>query len=128
MERRRRLTGAQRRHAPRHELDFDDVVYGIHAVSEALTAGERLRVVHVAADRKRDAPLRELLERAEEAKIRVRFESRAFFASLPVRAHQGVVAIAPPFSYASLNAVMNRRPRAARKLFVLLDHLTDPHN
>ncbi|MBV8117750.1 MAG: 23S rRNA (guanosine(2251)-2'-O)-methyltransferase RlmB, partial [Candidatus Eremiobacteraeota bacterium] len=38
------------------------------------------------------------------------------------------VAIAPPFSYASLNAVMNRRPRAARKLFVLLDHLTDPHN
>lgn len=122
MERRRRVR-------PRKsELDFDDVVYGIHATQEALTAGERLRAIHVAADRKRDASLRELLARADDAAIPVRFESRAFFSALPVRAHQGVVAIAPPFPYASLHDVLSRKAGNAKRLFVLLDHLTDPHN
>lgn len=109
-------------------LDFDDLVYGIHAVSEALAAGEPLRSLHVASDRKKDAGLRALLAAAEERGLRVRFESRGFFAKLPVKAHQGVVAIAPPFAYASLRDVLARPPRFGHRLFVLLDHLTDPHN
>ncbi|HET6275851.1 MAG TPA: 23S rRNA (guanosine(2251)-2'-O)-methyltransferase RlmB [Candidatus Cybelea sp.] len=108
-------------------LDFDDVVYGIHAVGEALTAGEALRVIHVAADRSKDAALRELLGQAKERNVRVRFEQRAFFERLPFRAHQGVVAIAPPFEYAALHDVLARRSGTPR-LVVVLDHLTDPHN
>jgi 23S rRNA (guanosine2251-2'-O)-methyltransferase len=117
VERRRRLT-----------LDFDDVVYGIHATLEALSAGERLRAIHVAADRKRDAVLRDLVGRAKEINVPVRFEQRAFFAKLPFKAHQGVVAIAPPFLYASLHDVLGGRPRGEKRLYVVLDHLTDPHN
>ncbi|MGA8535724.1 MAG: 23S rRNA (guanosine(2251)-2'-O)-methyltransferase RlmB [Candidatus Tumulicola sp.] len=109
-------------------FDLDDVVYGIHATMEALAAGERLRAIHVAADRKRDGALRELLGRAKEANLPVRFEPRAFFAKLPVRAHQGVVALAPPFAYASLRDVLGAAPRGEKRLFVVLDHLTDPHN
>lgn len=109
-------------------LDFDDLVYGIHAVNEALAAGEALRSLHVASDRKKDAGLRALLLAAEERGLRVRFEPRAFFAELPVKAHQGVVALAPPFAYASLRDVLSRPARFGHKLFVLLDHLTDPHN
>lgn len=122
MDRRRRVT------APAARFDFDDVVYGIHAIVEALTAGEPLRAIYVAADRKRDAPLRDLLARAEELRVPVRFERRTFFAALPMRAHQGAVAMAPPFSYASLHDVLGAAPRAAKRLYVLLDHLTDPHN
>lgn len=109
-------------------FDFDDVVYGIHAIAEALAAGEGLRTIYVAADRKRDAPLRDLLARAEALRVPVRFERRNFFADLPMRAHQGVVALAPPFSYASLHEVLHRPPRAGNRLYLLLDHLTDPHN
>lgn len=124
MERRRLGRRPQR---DRPAFDFDDVVYGIHAIEEALAAGERLRAIHVADDRKKDAVLRELLGRAKEANVPVRFETRGFFAPLPFKAHQGVVAIAPPFAYASLHDALHIGTRGQR-LFVVLDHLTDPHN
>ena len=129
MERRRLKRRPHGERSPRQpQLDFDDVIYGIHAADEALAAGERLRAIHVANDRKKDAVLRGLLARANELGVPVRFEQRAFFARLPFKAHQGVVAIAPPFGYASLHEVLARPPRGAKRLYVLLDHLTDPHN
>jgi 23S rRNA (guanosine2251-2'-O)-methyltransferase len=108
-------------------LDFDTVVYGIHSVEEAIGAGEALRGIHVARDRKKDATLRALLDRARERAIPVRFEDRSFFARLPMKAHQGVIAIVPPFEYAVLSDVLGKR-RTHPALFVILDHLTDPHN
>lgn len=114
----------RRRFAP---LDFDDLIYGIHAVAEALVAGERLRAIHVAADRKKDGPLRALLAQAKERNVPVRFERRAFFDRVPFKAHQGVVAIAPPFEYTTLYEIL-ARPRNSARLIVVLDHLTDPHN
>lgn len=117
---RRRLT---------RRFDFDDVIYGIHAIDEALAGGEPLRAIHVAEDRKRDPALRSLLARANERKVNVRFEPRDFFADLPFKAHQGTIAIAPPFSYASLQDVLAaHRPDRGPRMVVVLDHLTDPHN
>ncbi|HVN69886.1 MAG TPA: 23S rRNA (guanosine(2251)-2'-O)-methyltransferase RlmB [Candidatus Binatia bacterium] len=107
-------------------MNYDDLVYGIHAVDEALASGEKLRAIHVAADRAKDARLRALLARAKEGNVPVRFERRAFFDRVPFKAHQGVVAVAPPFDYASLHDIIGRG--GGRRLIVLLDHLTDPHN
>jgi 23S rRNA (guanosine2251-2'-O)-methyltransferase len=125
----RRRVGAQRpsdqRRAPR--IDLDDVIYGVHAVEEALGGGEAVRTIHVGDDRKRDPALRNLLERARTANVPVRFESRAYFANLPYKAHQGVVAFGEPFAYASLDEVL-ALPRSAPLLLVVLDHVTDPHN
>ena len=123
MERRRPV---RRRERPR--FDFDDVVYGIHAIEEALSAGELLRTFHVAYDRKKDATLRQLLGRAKELNIPVRFEDRSFFAQLPFKAHQGVIAVGTPFAYRSLHDVLGAPRRDGSRLFVVLDHLTDPHN
>jgi 23S rRNA (guanosine2251-2'-O)-methyltransferase len=127
---RRRRIGAQRpeqqRHAPR--IDLDDVVYGVHAVDEMLVAGEPLRHIHVGDDRKRDPALKNLLERARTANVPVRFESRAFFASFPYKAHQGVVAFGEPFVYTTLEEAIADRPGDRPALFVILDHVTDPHN
>jgi 23S rRNA (guanosine2251-2'-O)-methyltransferase len=125
---RRRVSRGRRSGREQPTFDFDDVVYGIHAIDEALAAGERLHSIHVAEDRKKDAVLRGLLARAQELNVVVRFESRAFFAKLPFKAHQGVIAISPPFSYASLHDVLGGKRREGKRLFVILDHLTDPHN
>ncbi|HEY0381330.1 MAG TPA: 23S rRNA (guanosine(2251)-2'-O)-methyltransferase RlmB [Candidatus Elarobacter sp.] len=131
MDRRRRV-GSQRppaagqRRAPR--VDLDDVVYGVHAVDEMLVAGEPLRRVHVGDDRKHDPALRNLLERARAANVPVRFESRAFFATFPYKAHQGVVAFGETFAYTTLDEAIALRPRDRPALFVVLDHVTDPHN
>jgi 23S rRNA (guanosine2251-2'-O)-methyltransferase len=108
-------------------MDFDDVMYGIHVVEEALNAGERLRSIHVSDERKRDPLLRKIIADAKERNVSVRFENRSFFTQLPFKTHQGVVAMAPPFEYASLHDVLDER-RAGHALFVILDHLTDPHN
>ncbi len=129
MDRSRRI-GAGRpqpqRGAPR--IDLDDVIYGVHAVDEMLVAGEPLRHIHVGDDRKRDPVLKNLLERARAANVPVRFESRAYFASFPYKAHQGVVAFGEPFEYVTLEDAINagKGPRPA--LYVVLDHVTDPHN
>ncbi|HEY0614034.1 MAG TPA: 23S rRNA (guanosine(2251)-2'-O)-methyltransferase RlmB [Candidatus Elarobacter sp.] len=131
MDRRRRV-GSQRppaagkRRAPR--VDLDDVVYGVHAVDEMLVAGEPLRKIHVGDDRKRDPALKNLLERARAANVPVRFESRTFFASFPYKAHQGVVAFGEPFAYTTLEEAIALRSRERPALFVVLDHVTDPHN
>jgi 23S rRNA (guanosine2251-2'-O)-methyltransferase len=110
-------------------VDLDELVYGIHAVGEALAAGEELRALHVAADRAKDAPVRTLLARAAQRRVPVRFEQRAFFDRIPFKGHQGVVAVAPPFEYASLHDLLRRsRGRNGLRLIVILDHLTDPHN
>ena len=121
----RRGGGAPRR--PKPKLDFDDVIYGIHVVEEALAAGERLRSIHIADERKRDPLLRKIVGEAKDRNVSVRFEDRAFFTQLPFKTHQGVIAMAPPFDYATLHDVIGKR-RSGHALFVLLDHLTDPHN
>jgi 23S rRNA (guanosine2251-2'-O)-methyltransferase len=111
----------------RQEIDLDDVIYGVHAVEEALAAGEALKRVHVADERKRDPVVRKLLDTAREKDIHVRFEDRGYFAQFPYKAHQGVVAFGPPFPYVSLEEVLARDGDEPLML-VVLDHITDPHN
>jgi 23S rRNA (guanosine2251-2'-O)-methyltransferase len=123
---RRRVTPRPERRSPR--LDLDDVIYGIHAVDEALAAGESLRRIHVGDERKKDPALRRVLEAAREAGIAVRFENRSFFAAFPYKAHQSVVAFGAPFDYITLDEAIALRPQTHAGLWVVLDHVTDPHN
>jgi 23S rRNA (guanosine2251-2'-O)-methyltransferase len=119
---------SRRRVRRRKALDLDGIIYGVHAVEEALHGGEHLVRIHVADQRRRDPALRGLLGEATQTGVPVRFESRGFFAQFPYKAHQSVVAFAAPFDYASLEEALERRPRIAPALFVVLDHITDPHN
>ena len=109
------------------KIDFDDVMYGIHVVEEALSAGQELRTIHVSDERKRDPVLRKIMADAKERGIPLRFENKNFFAQFPFKTHQGVIAIGPPFDYASLSDVIASK-KTGQALFVILDHLTDPHN
>ncbi len=127
MDRRRRIAPQRGHRPPGPRVDLDDVIYGIHAVNEALVAGEPLRRIHVGDERKSDPALRNLLERARSAEVQVRFENRTFFANFPYKAHQSVVAYGAPFDYITLEEAI-ALPRTGPALFVLLDHVTDPHN
>ncbi len=124
MDRRRRVAPGRER-GPR--VDLEDVIYGIHAVNEALVAGEPLHRIHVGDERKNDPALRNLLERARTSDVPIRFESRVFFANFPYKAHQSVVAYGAPFDYTTLEEAI-ALPRTGPALFVVLDHVTDPHN
>jgi 23S rRNA (guanosine2251-2'-O)-methyltransferase len=125
MERRR--LGSSRQPKRKDDVDLDDVIYGVHAVEEALTAKEPLRRLYVGDERKRDPALRKLLDDARAAGLTIRFESRTFFSQFPYRAHQSVVAYGVPFEYVTIEeAIAARTP--GQSLFVVLDHITDPHN
>jgi len=114
---------------PRKEaIDLDDVIYGVHAVEEALNANEVLRRIHIGDERKRDPVLRKVLDRAKEAGVTIRFESRTFFSQFPYRAHQSVIAFGSPFDYITLEEALALPAGPGGKLFVVLDHITDPHN
>ena len=127
MDRRRRIAPQRGHRPPSPRVDLDDVIYGIHAVNEALVAGEPLQRIHVGDERKSDPALRNLLERARAAEVQVRFENRTFFANFPYKAHQSVIAYGAPFDYITLEEAI-ALPRSGPALFVLLDHVTDPHN
>lgn len=128
MDRRRVTKTSGRRPQRAAELNLDDVIYGVHAVEEALAAGEVLRRIHIGDERKRDPALRALLERAQELGVLVRYEARAFFADFPYKAHQSVVAFGEPFVYADLDEIIAARREGKARLIVVLDHITDPHN
>lgn len=125
MERRR--LGSRRPPNRKDQVDLDDVIYGVHAVEEALNAKESLRRLYVGDERKRDPALRKMLDDARATGVPIRFESRTFFTQFPYRAHQSVVALGVPFEYVTLEEAIAARA-AGQSLFVVLDHITDPHN
>lgn len=109
-------------------IDLDDVIYGVHAVEETLLAGETIRRVHVGDERRRDPAVRKLLEAAQAREVQIRFEDRKFFTQFPYKAHQSVVAVGAPFAYITLEEAISGRRGAGPALYVILDHITDPHN
>jgi 23S rRNA (guanosine2251-2'-O)-methyltransferase len=110
----------------RVELDFDDLIYGVHAVEEALRSGEEIVSLHVGTGRDRDSVVAELMDAARRLEVNVRLEPPEFFANIPYKAHQSVIAIGKPFGYVSLDEAM--AIRQTNRLVVVMDHLTDPHN
>ncbi len=101
---------------------------GLHPVRELLRAGTPLRRLLVAEGRDTSPVVDEIHELAGANGVRVERVARA---DLDARAeglvHQGVLALAPPFAYATLEQVLQRTD-GEPPLLVALDGVTDPHN
>jgi 23S rRNA (guanosine2251-2'-O)-methyltransferase len=105
------------------------VIEGRNAVLEALRAGMPVHRVLIADGVKPDRTLDEIARRAGEARIKVlRVAKRELDAKSERGAHQGVLAEAAPYPYASLDEILARAKGKERALVIALDHVTDPGN
>lgn len=109
------------------------VIYGIHAVTEALKSrGRAFEYIAVAKER-HDGRVQKIVEQCREVGVAVRFLPREQIERLIAReggreaAHQGVAAITSEKQYLDLEDLLARR-RGSRSLLLLLDGVEDPHN
>ncbi len=105
-----------------------DLLYGIHAVEEALRARNRtLDHIEVARER-HDQRLQALIDLAREKGISVRFLPREQIDRLArSKSHQGVVAVVASKSYSDPGDMIANK-RGEHAFLVVLDGVEDPHN
>jgi 23S rRNA (guanosine2251-2'-O)-methyltransferase len=111
-----------------------DILYGVHAVEEALRAGRR-RFDHVLVARERqDVRLEQLVAQCRHAGVRVRTEPREQLTQVSgTVAHQGIVAVAHPPEMLAIEDLFEApmlpagTPRQSR-LLLALDGVEDPQN
>lgn len=105
-----------------------ELLYGLHAVREALKAGTRplQRILVLRTDRQ----FGELVQSARAKRIPVHIEPPpAFDRLVPGGKHQGVIAFVAAKSYSTLEEILDRaRQRNEPPFLVILDGVEDPHN
>ncbi|HEX8812509.1 MAG TPA: 23S rRNA (guanosine(2251)-2'-O)-methyltransferase RlmB [Terracidiphilus sp.] len=104
------------------------VIYGIHAVSEALKSGGRsFEYVGIARER-HDQRMQRLIDDCRASGVQVRFLPRE---QLDRRAntntHQGVIAVTSSKQYADVDTLLEQR-HSEHSFLVVLDSVEDPHN
>jgi len=108
--------------------DPSDLIYGLHAIREALRAGTRplQRILVLRTDRQ----FGDLVQAAKEKRIPVHIEPPpAFDRLVPNGKHQGVIAFVAAKSYDSTEQILDRaKTRGEKPFLVLLDGVEDPHN
>jgi 23S rRNA (guanosine2251-2'-O)-methyltransferase len=109
-----------------------DKLTGIHAVREALGAGQAFDRIVIARGRQ-DTRVEEIVRLARERNISVRFEDRGQLDRLAdAKDHQGVVALVAARAAGTLEEILAAANAAAGRgekgLIVLLDGVEDPHN
>jgi 23S rRNA (guanosine2251-2'-O)-methyltransferase len=109
-------------------VDEQEILYGLHAVREALKAGsrplQRLLVIRT------DKQFADLVQLARSLHIPVHVQPSASLDRLvPGCRHQGIVAFAAAKAYQTEEAILARAAeRNEPPLLVILDGVEDPHN
>lgn len=105
-----------------------ELIYGLHAVREALRAGSRplQRLLMLRTDRQ----FADLAQLAKAQRVPVHIEPPpAFDRLVPSGKHQGVIALIAAKSYDTTEQILERaKTRGERPFLVLLDGVEDPHN
>ncbi len=107
-----------------------EILYGVHAVEEALRAGRR-RFDHVVVARERtDDRLAGLIAECRQAGVRVRQEAREQLTQMAgTTAHQGVVAVVRAQEFLAIEDLYEPLPSAQEaRLLLALDGVEDPQN
>jgi 23S rRNA (guanosine2251-2'-O)-methyltransferase len=105
-----------------------EVIYGIHAVEEALKSrGRAFEYVAVARER-HDAKLQKIIDSCRAVGVSVRFEGREQLNRMAKTAtHQGVVAVTAQKKYIDIEDILANK-RGEQSFVVVLDGVEDPHN
>ena len=105
-----------------------ELLYGLHAIREALRAGTRpLQRVLV---QRTDRQFAEIIQQAKAMRIPVHIEPPAAFDRLvPSGKHQGVIAFVAAKPYSRTEDILEQaRRRGEPPFLVILDGVEDPHN
>ena len=113
---------------PGGSVEEGRLLYGVHAVREALRAGARpIRRLLVL---RKGGQFTEIVNLAREAGVPVHVEPRAVLDRLvPSGKHQGVVGLVGAKAYTGLEEILEHaRGRGEPAFLVILDEIEDPHN
>ncbi|WEV61355.1 23S rRNA (guanosine(2251)-2'-O)-methyltransferase RlmB [Streptococcaceae bacterium ESL0729] len=103
------------------------MVYGVHAVREALNAGTGNKL-YIQADLK-GKNLEEMKALAADKKVSISFEKKAELDKMTDRGvHQGFVLKTSAYAYAELSDLLTKASAEENPFILILDGLTDPHN
>ena len=111
-----------------------DYIEGKRPVVEALRTDVPIKKILMADNAKHDPLIEDILRKARQRDVRVILVPRAELDEKSERgSHQGVIAEARPFAYASVQDIIEGAARYAaenggRALVVVLDHITDAGN
>lgn len=109
---------------------MSDIIFGIHAVQEALRGGRQLDRLYVSQGRKGKV-IYDILELARTRRLEVRFEpwERLTTRSGGNASHQGIVGVIASFTYVALEDLLASLHNFNEPAFLLiLDQIQDPHN
>lgn len=107
-----------------------DKLFGINPVTEALKAGRPVQRLLIMKQRISDRDVQELMRLVKRRGIEVRITSRdELNREAPNALHQGVIAIAAPREYATLDDILQIPAHTGQvPLFLILDGVEDPRN
>jgi 23S rRNA (guanosine2251-2'-O)-methyltransferase len=104
------------------------IIFGIHAVEEALSARQRAFDYVAVASGRGDARIRRIEQLCRSARVPVRAMSREQLSRLARAAnHQGVVAVTAEKQYDNVEDLLASK-RGQYAFVLLLDGIEDPHN
>ena len=107
--------------------DQNDIVYGVHAVTEALQAntGNKLYI----QDDLRGKNVDKIKMLATEKKVSISWTPKKTLSDMTNGAvHQGFVLRVSEFAYAELDSILEKAVQEENPLILILDELNDPHN
>jgi len=105
----------------------DDILFGIHPVSEALAAGRRkIQEIFIAPDRP-GTKIQQIIDDARNADIPIHQQTRESLQGLAgTDAHQGIAARVSVFPASSCSDLLTAP--GPPSIFLMLDSIMDPHN
>ncbi len=104
-------------------------IEGRNAVLEALRSGKTIDRLYV-LDGCQDGPVRSIVREAKKTDTLVTFVSKERLDQMSeTRKHQGVIALAAAYRYASVEEILeSARKKGEDPFLILLDGIEDPHN
>ena len=112
-----------------NENEYIDQIEGRNSVLELLESGKDINKIYIAKG-ERHGSINKIIAKAKENKVVIaEMEKEKLNKMAQTNNPQGVIAIVPPFDYASVDDILNEAKSKNEKAFILiLDGIEDPHN
>ncbi len=111
------------------ERDSGNIIEGRHGVTEAFRSGRTIDKLYI-LEGCQDGPILTIKREAKKQDTIIKYVTKERLGQLSETGkHQGVVAVAAAYTYATVEEILDRaRQRQEQPFILLLDGIEDPHN